>query len=128
MRQNRWDEAYQYDRNALKMMGNGSSSNDKKLSKAICCYHLALIEFRRKDLQQTLHYLQQFFDLMFDICVTIIDKEKYDHLKSKAIFSYSNDAEKIKRYFKNAAEIFIAIYGNSHPFITDFVLPCGMQD
>jgi tetratricopeptide (TPR) repeat protein len=128
IRQNRLEEAYQYDKNALKMMENCSSNNDKKLSQSICYYHLALMEFKNRNLQQALYYLSPFFILMDDICKTIIKKEKYNDLKSKAAFDFFNDTEKIKHYFKNAAEIFAAVYGNSHPFVTDFVNKHGMAN
>lgn len=125
IRQNRPEEAYQYDKNALKMIENCSNNNDKKLSRSICCYHLALIEFRNKNFQQTLHYLSQFLNLTDDICKTIIEKEKYDDLKSKAAFDFSNDTGKIEHYFKNAAKILTAVYGDSHPFVIDFVNQYG---
>ncbi|MDR2782087.1 MAG: tetratricopeptide repeat protein, partial [Holosporaceae bacterium] len=120
IRQNKLEEAYKYAKNAFGKLQE-SRTNDDKLSKAICCYYLALIEFKKNNLQQVLNYFEIFFKTMKTICPIIAKKDAYVKLKLDTLFNYQDNTNNIQQYFNNAAEIFVAIYGKSHPFITDFI-------
>ncbi|OJW47258.1 MAG: hypothetical protein BGO67_04115 [Alphaproteobacteria bacterium 41-28] len=90
-------------------------------------YHAAIIKYRQEDIKKSLEHFADFFNYAEPFCKLFLDEKIYRELESKGIFIkilYDNrqPADNIKQYLKNCYLIFSAIYGESHPFVRDYVL------
>jgi tetratricopeptide (TPR) repeat protein len=121
IRENKLEEASRDCLKALELIGDKATSNTLRFSAAICYYTLAVIGCRLHDYTAAVSDLVSFFEIMKSICGAIIDKNVYDQLKNEGIFDCSKDTARLRLYMQNATTLFDAIYGNSHPFVKDFV-------
>jgi DNA-binding CsgD family transcriptional regulator/tetratricopeptide (TPR) repeat protein len=91
-------------------------------------YHAAFIKYKQNDLKKSIDHFADFFKGMHEFCKGFLDEKDYKTLEAKGTFTittYNSDTAKedIKKYLKNSVDIFIAIYGGSHPFIKDYIMP-----
>ena len=78
------------------------------------------------DLTKAADYLSEFLGQIKPFCKSFLDEKTYAQLDSKGTFSplhynKENTSNVLRKQLSQAAEIFSAIYGSSHPFIQKYI-------
>jgi tetratricopeptide (TPR) repeat protein len=84
-----------------------------------CYYHAALIKYRQGDAAAAMKFFAKFFVSMKALCKNILAPEKYDELMEQN--SFSQKPPDSKTCFKNALQIFEAIYWKGYEFTKYYV-------
>ena len=91
-------------------------------------YHAAFIKYKQNDQKKSIEHFTDFFKGMQEFCKVFLDEKDYKTLEAKRAFlttPYNSNSAKedIKKYLKNSVDIFTTIYGASHPFVKDYIMP-----
>lgn len=119
------EEAFN-DFKAIRTIDDKINNNYFNLMYITAFYHAAIIKHLQNDPQNSIRYFQEYTSRINEFCKIFLEPTAYQNLLEKKVFSRispENKEEKkiIKSYFRNSYEIFVAIYGKSHSFITDYV-------
>ena len=93
-------------------------------------YHAAIIKYKQGDLQKSIEHFSDFFNHIKGVCKAILTDEKYNELTAQNSFEcmpyYVETINKdMSTLLNRSAAVFLAIYGESHPFVRDYVLKNG---
>lgn len=94
------------------------SSNSAKCLEVLCLYNIAIIKYKQNDFKSALQNFDLFFKTVEPICRIILTREFYSYLEKEKTFAFTYD---ISQCLEKSAKIFTAIYGKTHPFVTDYV-------
>lgn len=125
IRLGKFEEAYKdclYVLNLEKITKN----NLRNLIYAITPYHAAFIQYKLKNYEKSTEYFVDFIKNMESFCKKFLDQNEYEALVTEGNFITAPYDEtiaikNIRLYLENSLKIFIAIYGNNHPFIKDYI-------
>jgi DNA-binding CsgD family transcriptional regulator len=89
-------------------------------------YHAAYAKYRLEDYRRSYDYFVQFIKKMDKLCKQILNKAQYDDLQNKGSFTLDafdefNSKDSIINYMNKAFNIYSTIFGERHPFITDYI-------
>lgn len=98
------------------------------LNYIICFYHAAFIKFKEERDYQSMEHFEIFIKEMNDFCQNFLDQKIYTKLLNKGVFKtytyhLEDGKENLRKYLANSVDIFTAIYGASHPFVRDYIVP-----
>lgn len=90
-----------------------------------CLYHAAIIEYKKMNIEKSLHYFSQFINHSNEFCKSFLDKKFYNDLERTGSFIVILDKnlnKNIATYLQRSIKIFSSIYSLSHPFVNDYIL------
>ena len=104
-----------------------SKTNYLKLLLATAYYHAAVIQKKMNNYEKSWEYFKIFFDKINILSEILLSKEKYNLMLKKNSFSLppyikSSAPFIINECFEKSTFIFSSIYGEEHPFVTQYVL------
>jgi len=91
-------------------------------------YHAAVIKCKQGDFVNSLEHFSAFFEKGDEFCRAFLTDQQYQQLQSKNVFPQANQGENtlkvsLKDCLRYSVEIFSEIYGGTHPFVRDYVIP-----
>ena len=98
-----------------------SNHNYKNLINGYRIYHMSIIKYKQKDYELSLKHFSDFFAHMNVFCKGFLDKSVYEKLLKDGVFKIIKDHKDIQKCLDNSLKIFIAIYGENHSFVKDYV-------
>ncbi len=104
-----------------------AGSSYYKALKLTSFYHGAIIKYKQNDLKKSAEHFADFFKQMKDFCKGFLEEKEYKDLESKGAFasvdlSKTSSKNDIRQYLNRSTQIFSAIYGPDHPFVSDYVM------
>lgn len=117
------DEAYEDCLSALKIERK-VNTNYANLMYFLGHYHAAVIQYKLGDLKKSLGHFSDFLREMKVFCSSFLDKKIYDQLEEQKTFDVPENLTNTTLHLclQKCKVILTSIYGESHPFIKDFVL------
>lgn len=107
-------------------------STDKKdnthysnLMRHLAYYHAGVIQYKKGNTEKAVEYLSAFITSMKDFCFCFFEPTAYRSLQDHfhLMEEAENQIEAIRSYLSQSSIILQAIYGESHTFIQDYVMP-----
>ncbi len=126
IRQDKLEEAYQ-DCLSLFKLEKRITHPYSNLMYLTSLYHAAIIKYKQGDFKKSSEHFSNFFKQIKLFCKGFLDDNEYKSLEAKGVFeevlpSEMSSRNSLKKYLNHSIEIFSAIYGKSHPFVTDYVI------
>jgi tetratricopeptide (TPR) repeat protein len=105
-----------------------AETNHCMLNYLVCFYHAAFIKYRQGDPKKSMEHFADFIKNIKVFFKGFLEEKTYQDLDyggAFTIFTYDpkHVQANLRRYLKNSCAIFTAIYGPSHPFVKDYILP-----
>ncbi len=109
-----------------------SRTNMLDLFYLTCHYNAALIYYKKKQYSASLEQFSQFFKETKVFCKRFLKEETYKDLEEKGKFFedvtiQSATDQNVKFCLQKSLEIFLAIYGPSHPFVREYASKNGIS-
>ena len=103
-----------------------SKTNYSDLLLLTAHYHAAIIKYKQGDLKKAMSHFGDFFRESRAFCQNFLDHHTYHGLEEEKTFNIppyqeSNLSHNVKQCLQRSTKIFSAIYGNSHPFVQNYV-------
>lgn len=100
-------------------------TNYSKALMLMAYYHAAFIQYKKGNFSKSWEYFNLFFKKCNNLYQTILEDQKYRVLEEKKAFTINlkeMNQKSLKECFEKSALLFSALYNDTHPFITDYVL------